>query len=989
MANKSVLELAVGTGQWDAGLKKAKQALDNFTSAQGGLQQALEKDNGDMTAFIKMMSNMDSTAKTTKQQLREISNVLTDFTATYRTLTDEQKNSPFGQELANGIQTLTERAGVLRDAMDDVQLSIKGAASDTRLFDQMAQGMSVATAGFQGLTGAGKLLGIEMGNDVEVIAKLQAAMAVTNSLTTIQNALQKESALMQGLNAIKTKANAAAHALLSGELTAAAIAQKTLNLAIKAAPYAIAATVIGAAVSALGIFSSSTDDAASAQDRLNQTLDKTLSKLKDITSEYELQAYKKSLLGGEGDEEKLRNDFLKGMDRSIALQKERDKLLSADAIGNKYYTPTQLNYKGRVFTKEGGIYDQQYGKDWRTKGITVVSDENKKAAAELDKKIAEERDQWVSAYSKYIAYGEVTQQFETSWQQLTDPKEIKAAISYFTKVADSLDIDESYNQKYDEYMQRVSKLQAMLRKPLKTTTGGGGGGGGTTTTTEKEITETQELQKNIAALTKEYQQLSDAEKVADFNASTAIDLRKSAIRGEIQANQQRIDELKKFADEAKQLLPKNQEAVFKLTVDKEKLDSLKTAISGLSDKSIKVDVEKGRVELPSVPADDETIKVNVEQGNIDLPNVPTDDETIKVNMEQGDVNLPKIPEQYTMTIIADTSEAMVQVQNLVDDVSSKTITLRAKVEMETGISGSSEGSISEYVKKLQDELANIDYSVVGSFQKAISLNSNITDAATLGNLLKTSIQEGIDLAAAGIDVEGIFSDISANVNIDDGFWKDIEDKINAYIEENGLEIEPITIDIKTGGIKPVTEDAKKASDTFRQAAAAVGSIGSALESLEDPGAKVAGIIANAIATIAQTFAASLKGTVTPWDWIAGAAAGTATMISTISAIKSATKTENHAVGGFIGGNSYSGDNILMPINGGYAGLSSGELVLNRAQQGALASQLQDTGHSGYVGTPYTTGETIVLGVNNHFKRSGQGEIVTTGMLKRMGVISTL
>ena len=93
MANKSVLELAVGTGQWDAGLKKAKQALDNFTSAQGGLQQALEKDNGDMTAFIKMMSNMDSTAKTTKQQLREMSNVLTDFTATYRTLTDEQKKS--------------------------------------------------------------------------------------------------------------------------------------------------------------------------------------------------------------------------------------------------------------------------------------------------------------------------------------------------------------------------------------------------------------------------------------------------------------------------------------------------------------------------------------------------------------------------------------------------------------------------------------------------------------------------------------------------------------------------------------------------------------------------------------------------------------------------------------------------------------------------------------------------------------------------------
>ena len=32
---KSVLELAVGTGQWDAGIKKAKSALDNFTQSQG------------------------------------------------------------------------------------------------------------------------------------------------------------------------------------------------------------------------------------------------------------------------------------------------------------------------------------------------------------------------------------------------------------------------------------------------------------------------------------------------------------------------------------------------------------------------------------------------------------------------------------------------------------------------------------------------------------------------------------------------------------------------------------------------------------------------------------------------------------------------------------------------------------------------------------------------------------------------------------------
>ena len=281
MANKSVLELAVGTGQWDAGLKKAKQALDNFTSAQGGLQQALEKDNGDMTAFIKMMSNMDSTAKTTKQQLREMSNVLTDFTATYRTLTDEQKKSPFGQELAKGIQTLTERAGVLRDAMDDVQLSVRNAASDTRIFDQMAQGMSVATAGFQGLTDAGKLLGIEMGNDVEVIAKLQAAMAVTNSLTTIQTALQKQSALMQGVQAVQATAAATAQALYAKNTALATAAGAAFNAVAKANPYVLLASAVAAVGVALVGFSKNAKKATEATEEETEAM-KQAARMADI-----------------------------------------------------------------------------------------------------------------------------------------------------------------------------------------------------------------------------------------------------------------------------------------------------------------------------------------------------------------------------------------------------------------------------------------------------------------------------------------------------------------------------------------------------------------------------------------------------------------------------------------------------------------------------------------------------------------------------------
>ena len=301
MANKSVLELAVGTGQWDAGLKKAKSALDNFVSAQGGLKAALDQDSESVTKFVQMLGNIDSTAKTTKGQMRELTQTTADLTVAYRSLTDEERNSPFGQALADSIAKMTEKAGIMRDAMDDVNLSIKNAASDTRLFDQMSQGMSVATAGFQGLTGAGKLLGIEMGNDVEVIAKLQAAMAVTNSLTTIQTALQKQSAFMQGVMAAKTALTTVAqqaYAVATGEATAAQVA---FNAVASANPYALLLAAAGVLIGVITAFASATGDSTDALAEQKSMIDDLAKSVDTAAESYKnLAAQIKSLgIGGQ------------------------------------------------------------------------------------------------------------------------------------------------------------------------------------------------------------------------------------------------------------------------------------------------------------------------------------------------------------------------------------------------------------------------------------------------------------------------------------------------------------------------------------------------------------------------------------------------------------------------------------------------------------------------------------------------------------------
>jgi hypothetical protein len=93
-----------------------------------------------------------------------------------------------------------------------------------------------------------------------------------------------------------------------------------------------------------------------------------------------------------------------------------------------------------------------------------------------------------------------------------------------------------------------------------------------------------------------------------------------------------------------------------------------------------------------------------------------------------------------------------------------------------------------------------------------------------------------------------------------------------------------------------------------------------------------------------------------------------------------------AAGGMlIPGNSFSGDNLRMPVaDGGVIGLNSGELILNKAQQDTIASHLENQQVA--IMQPYVDGEKIFLGMNNTSQRMGRGEIVTTQTLKRLGLI---
>ena len=81
----------------------------------------------------------------------------------------------------------------------------------------------------------------------------------------------------------------------------------------------------------------------------------------------------------------------------------------------------------------------------------------------------------------------------------------------------------------------------------------------------------------------------------------------------------------------------------------------------------------------------------------------------------------------------------------------------------------------------------------------------------------------------------------------------------------------------------------------------------------------------------------------------------------------------HAAGGYlIPGNNNSGDNVFA----GGAWVNSGELVLSKAQQGNLASQLSGSGLQNLHLTATVHAEQIRLALNNNGQRTGRGELVT-------------
>ena len=181
-----ITRLKVESQEYDSKIKRAAQGLLQMETAcrkVGGTLAVLEKDEKE---FVAGLGRMETSSRTAKGKLSELTNAFTDLRAQYNRLTAEEKQGDFGRALSQSLDQLKVRIVDTKKELKGIQAEIGDGGGFKGLLTGISGKLGISPAMFTGIGAAVATAGAAFkafGDNVRTAMNFETSMSKLSSLT--------------------------------------------------------------------------------------------------------------------------------------------------------------------------------------------------------------------------------------------------------------------------------------------------------------------------------------------------------------------------------------------------------------------------------------------------------------------------------------------------------------------------------------------------------------------------------------------------------------------------------------------------------------------------------------------------------------------------------------------------------------------------------------------------------------------------------------
>lgn len=958
----SILRLKVESQEYDAKLKRATQGLLQMEQECRKAGKSMNDMEAGNRQFVQSLGSMGTVSTTVRGKIGELSSSFISLRSQYNRLTEEEKKGDFGHALNASLEQLKRRVAEAKQELQEIKIELNdvGSSGGGGMFSGgKLSGMLQVFGGNLMTKGAGMLAGLasEMGDVVKQGIELaKQGEGIRNAFERLgrgdilDGLRQATHGTVTDIELMKAAVKFNDFKLPLDELgTMLAFAQQKAKDTGQSVDYMVDSIVTGLGRKSLMILDNLGLSASEIKDKMAETGDMTKA----------VGAIIREQMAKSGDYVETAAD--RAAQANVSLQNKMEELgrkfAPLQEASSNFWTSMKigiLDVVGGPLAKllngltEAGRMMNAYNKMGGSGKVGRMT-ANLAGASEGNRQNIYQQQQ--EKFWRYINPREQQIKDIRAWQSGQRGEALQGRIGAIRDQYGSLDATK-IQAEVDAAKKMLSEYQKAAKQILQPIKGTGTTTPtlptATTTSTTNGETKQERATAKYEQAEKDYQQaVEQAALEMRAGTITQTDARRKELQAkeslwraigdareiydtpELEAAQKKAaDEVVRLGGEVKLLSDAETQA-------KETAKQLATAQKNLADAQQQMADAQASGDLKGFR--DASRKASLAQEDITRL-------TQVVDVQPGNVNLPEIPKE------------VVQKVNMIMAVNGN----------EGGAEGASVGA--NFVRQIQQDM----------LEEAQNL-----DMTAVTEIVRTGLKYGID----GMDdlSTEMLGKIFGGGEISDeqmqAYVDQVNEKLKAKFDETKWPEVLIKFNVDDKSIVSATNVQMRAADATAKAwqstTQAVAQLGNALSNLEDPGAKAIGIILTAIANIALGFSAASAqaATLGPFGWIAWLGAGIAALTTTISTVHTLTGLANGGIvdgrsGGFVGGMSYSGDNV------GNVRLDSGELVLNRSQQTNLANALSNPMQNLQLSTRISA-EDIEVVLNNRFSRSGYGEMLTS------------